>query len=50
MLQAQEYQKLASVVGELAKAPIWVDDSPGLTPLELRAKARRLKRSTTSSA
>ncbi len=29
--------------GELAKAPIWVDDSAGLTPLELRAKARRLK-------
>jgi len=43
MLQSQEYQKLASVVGELAKAPIWVDDSPSLTPLELRAKARRLK-------
>jgi len=43
MLQAHEYQKLANVVGELAKAPIWVDDSPGLTPLELRAKARRLK-------
>jgi replicative DNA helicase len=43
MLQAQEYQKLASVVGELAKAPIWVDDSASLTPLELRAKARRLK-------
>ena len=34
---------LASVVGELAKAPIWVDDSPGLTPLDLRAKCRRLK-------
>jgi len=43
MLQSQEYQKLATVVGELAKAPIWVDDSPSLTPLELRAKARRLK-------
>ncbi len=43
LLQAHEYQKLANVVGELAKAPIWVDDSPGLTPLELRAKARRLK-------
>src|SRR5258708_22323074 len=42
-LQAHEYQRLASVVGELAKAPIWVDDSPGLTPMELRAKARRLK-------
>jgi replicative DNA helicase len=43
MLQAHEYQHLANVVGELAKAPIWVDDSPGLTVLDLRAKARRLK-------
>src|SRR5207253_3751183 len=43
MLQSQEYAKLASVVGELAKAPIWVDDSAGLTILDLRAKARRLK-------
>src|SRR3954463_10375305 len=43
MLNSQEYTKLATVVGELAKAPIWVDDSPGLTPLDLRAKARRLK-------
>jgi replicative DNA helicase len=43
LLNSQEYTKLATVVGELAKAPIWVDDSPGLTPLELRAKARRLK-------
>jgi replicative DNA helicase len=43
MLNGQEYTKLACVVGELAKAPIWVDDSAGLTPLELRAKARRLK-------
>ena len=43
LLNSDEYTKLATVVGELAKAPIWVDDSPGLTPLELRAKARRLK-------
>ena len=43
MLNSQEYTTLATVVGELAKAPIWVDDSAGLTPLELRAKARRLK-------
>src|SRR5829696_5120429 len=43
MLQAHEYAHLANVVGELAKAPIWVDDSPGLTPLDLRAKCRRLK-------
>jgi replicative DNA helicase len=44
MLSAEEFQKLAAVVVELSKAPIWVDDSPGLTQLELRAKARRLKR------
>jgi replicative DNA helicase len=43
MLQSHEYAHLANVVGELAKAPIWVDDSPGLTPLDLRAKCRRLK-------
>ncbi len=43
LLQSHEYTWLANVVGELAKAPIWVDDSPGLTVLDLRAKARRLK-------
>src|SRR5438876_9491149 len=43
MLQSHEYAKLASVVVELSKAPIWVDDSPGLTILDLRAKARRMK-------
>jgi replicative DNA helicase len=43
LMGAQEYQLLAQTVSELAKAPIWVDDSPGLTILDLRAKARRLK-------
>ena len=43
MLSSEEYTKLASTVGTLAKAPIWVDDSPGLTILDLRSKARRLK-------
>ncbi len=43
MLSSQEFHHLASVVSELSKAPVWVDDSPGLTPLELRAKCRRLK-------
>src|SRR4051794_2811961 len=42
-LSTSEFQQLAAVVVELSKAPIWVDDSPGLTILELRAKARRLK-------
>ena len=43
MLSSHEYQQLAMMVNELAKFPIWVDDSPGLTILDLRAKARRLK-------
>jgi replicative DNA helicase len=43
MLSSQEFHHLATVVAELSKAPIWVDDSPGLTPLDLRAKCRRLK-------
>jgi replicative DNA helicase len=43
MIQSEEFHKLAQVVLQLSKAPVWVDDSPGLTPLELRAKARRLK-------
>lgn len=42
MLRNEEYQKLAMMVSELAKFPIWVDDTPGLTIMDLRAKARRL--------
>jgi len=43
MISAEETRQLASVVNELSKAPIWVDDSAGLNVLEMRAKARRLK-------
>ncbi len=42
-LKANEYAELAIVAGYLAEAPIYIDDSPGLSTLELRAKARRLK-------
>ena len=37
------YRKLADACAELSEAPIFIDDSSTLTPLELRAKARRLK-------
>jgi len=43
MLSDHEYQKLGIVSGDLSESPIFVDDSAHLTPLELRAKARRLK-------
>ncbi len=42
-LSAAEYQRLAASAGKLNTAPIWIDDQPGSTVLEMRAKARRLK-------
>jgi len=38
-----EYSQLATAAGHLNTAPIWIDDTPAITALELRAKARRLK-------
>ncbi len=43
-LEPYEWQKLSMSVGELAESPIYIDDSAGLSVLELRAKARRLKK------
>ena len=43
MLQAEQWQLLSTAVGRLSEAPIFIDDSPSLTVLELKAKARRLK-------
>jgi len=42
-LSSDEMQRLARAAGLLNLAPIWIDDSPGSTVLEMRAKARRLK-------
>jgi replicative DNA helicase len=42
-LSASDYQRIAAAGGKLNMAPIWIDDSPGGTVLEMRAKARRLK-------
>ncbi|MPV85588.1 replicative DNA helicase [Ostreibacterium oceani] len=43
-LQDQEWNKLRNAVHLLSDAPIFIDDNPGLTPTELRAKCRRLVR------
>ncbi len=45
-LSPEEYQRLAAAAGHLNTAPLWIDDSPGATVLEMRAKARRLKAET----
>ena len=40
----RDYPKLAIAADRLSEAPIFIDDTPGLGILELRAKARRLSR------
>ena len=42
-LQADDWTKISRAMGRLADAPIWFDDNPNLTIMEIRAKARRLK-------
>ncbi|HTP79729.1 MAG TPA: replicative DNA helicase [Bacteroidota bacterium] len=42
-LPEDEWKKLSMSVGRLYKAKIFIDDTPALSILELRAKARRLK-------
>lgn len=41
-LQDDEYARLATAAGHLNTAPIWIDDTPAISPLEVRAKVRRL--------
>jgi replicative DNA helicase len=38
-----DWSRLARRMGEVANAPLFIDDSPNLTMMEIRAKARRLK-------
>lgn len=42
-LSKDDWKKLAYAVSELAEADIFLDDTPGVSVLEMRAKARRLK-------
>ncbi len=42
-LSKDEWRRLAVGVGELAETHIYLDDTPGISVLEMRAKARRLK-------
>lgn len=38
-----EWQKIVRRMGEISSAPLYIDDSPNMTMMEIRAKARRLK-------
>jgi replicative DNA helicase len=41
-LSRDEWARLAGALGSLAETKIFIDDTPGITVLEMRAKARRL--------
>jgi replicative DNA helicase len=42
-LGRDDWPKLTQAAGTLSDLPIWLDDTPGLTLMEVRAKTRRLK-------
>lgn len=42
-LSDDDFTRLSEAMGELAEAPIFIDDTPGLNILEMRTKARRLQ-------
>ena len=42
-LDEQDWAKLASALGPLSEAEIYIDDTPGISVMEIRAKCRKLK-------
>jgi replicative DNA helicase len=42
-MEETDWSKIASVMNDMAGAPMWIDDSPALSVIELRTKARRLE-------
>jgi replicative DNA helicase len=41
-VRAEDWPKLVRGVAEVSRAPIWIDDTAGITLMEMRAKVRRL--------
>ena len=42
-IDEEDWMKLATALGPLSEAPIYIDDTPGISVAEIRAKCRRLK-------
>ncbi len=42
-IESEDWIKMARALGPLSEAPLYIDDTPGISPMELRAKCRRLK-------
>ncbi|MDH4129131.1 MAG: replicative DNA helicase, partial [Spirochaetota bacterium] len=41
-IEPKDFTKIAATISQLSKVKIYLDDTPSITPLEIRAKARRL--------
>ncbi len=41
-LSDEDFAKLSEAMGEMAEAPIYIDDTPGVSVIEMRTKARRI--------
>ncbi|MGI5827493.1 MAG: replicative DNA helicase [Patescibacteria group bacterium] len=42
-LKEEDFMRISDAMGRLAEAPLFIDDTPGITLLEMRTKARRLQ-------
>lgn len=42
-LEDDDWPKLVQAMGPLSEAPIYIDDTPGISPMEIRSKCRKLK-------
>lgn len=42
-LEDEDWDKITRTLGPLSEAPIYIDDTPGISVMEIRAKCRRLK-------
>lgn len=42
-LSESDFESLSTAMGELAEAPVYIDDTPGISISEMRSKARRLQ-------
>ncbi len=42
-IEEEDWGKLASALGPISEAPIYIDDTPGISIAEIRAKCRKLK-------
>ncbi len=41
-LRQEDWRKLSRAIGKLSEAPLFIDDTPGITMMEIRSKCRRI--------